>query len=109
MRKRGYKKTGNRTQKAEKQLQQKSKKMSKRATTERKQVLQDAAEKNLPLTQDEIASLLQVSKGTIQSYARQGMPVIYLGKKQGGRGSNPRYKYQDCMAWLEKKNVLAES
>lgn len=82
--------------------------MSKRAISERKAALHDAAEKNLPLTQEEIAAVFQVSKGTIQNYTRQGMPVIYLGAVQGGKGSNPRYKYQDCMAWLEKKNALAE-
>jgi phage terminase Nu1 subunit (DNA packaging protein) len=77
--------------------------MSKRATSERNETLHDAAEKNLPLTQTEIAAVLQVSKGTIQNYTRQGMPVIYLGTVQGGRGSNPRYRYLSCISWLEKR------
>ena len=77
--------------------------MSKRTTAERKADLHDAAEKNLPLTQAEIAAILQVSKGTIQNYTRQGMPVIYLGTVQGGRGSNPRYRFKDCEAWLMKR------
>ncbi len=78
--------------------------MSKRAISERKAALHDAAEKNLPLTQEEIAAVFQVSKGTIQNYTRQGMPVIYLGAVQGGRGSNPRYRYNDCLSWLEKRS-----
>lgn len=77
--------------------------MSKRAISERKAALHDAAEKNLPLTQEEIAAVLQVSKSTIQNYTRQGMPVIYLGTVQGGRGSNPRYRYLSCISWLEKR------
>lgn len=79
--------------------------MSKRATAERKAALQDAAAKNLPLTQEELAAVLQVSKGTIQNYTRQGMPVIYLGAVQGGRGSNPRYRYKDCEEWLMKRSA----
>lgn len=66
-----------------------------------------AAEKNLPLLQEEIAAVLKVSKSTIQNYTRQGMPVIYTGKVQRpSRGSNPRYKYNDCMAWLEKRRSV---
>lgn len=63
-----------------------------------------AAEMNLPLLQEEIAAVLQVSKGTIQNYTRQGMPVIYIGKVKGSHGSKPRYKYKDCLSWLEKRS-----
>lgn len=65
--------------------------------------LNDAAAKNLPLVQEELASVLCCCKGTIQSYTRQGMPCIYLGTAQGGRGSRPVYKYLDCLAWLERR------
>lgn len=77
--------------------------MSKRATTNRDGILYDVAEKNLPLTQVELATVLQVSKGTIQNYTRQGMPVIYLGAVKGGRGSNPRYRFKDCEKWINER------
>lgn len=70
--------------------------------------IQDAAEKNLPLTQKELAAVLRCCPETVQSYTRQGMPCLYLGAVKGGKGSRPVYKYADCMAWLEKRNAPAE-
>lgn len=78
--------------------------MSKSALSERNALLQDAAYKNLLLTQEELASIMQVSASTIGNYTRQGMPCLYIGTAKGGRGSIPRYKYQDCISWLEKRN-----
>lgn len=78
--------------------------MSKSALSERNALLQDAASKNLLVTQEELASLMQVSTGTIGNYTRQGMPCLYIGTAKGGKGSIPRYKYQDCISWLEKRN-----
>lgn len=66
--------------------------------------IHDAAEKNLPLNQAEIAALFGVSKKTIQNYTRQGMPCFYAGIIQrGGKGSRPRYKPDDCLRWLENR------
>ena len=65
--------------------------------------LNDAAAKNLPLTQAELASVFCCCKETIQSYTRQGMPCIYLGAVKGGKGSRPVYRYLDCISWLENK------
>lgn len=67
------------------------------------EVLNDAAAKNLPLLQAEIASVLCCCKETIQNYTRQGMPCLYRGAVQGGKGSRPVYRYLDCIAWLESR------
>ena len=65
----------------------------------------DAAEKNLPLSQRELAAVMCCCPETIQAYTRQGMPCVYMGRKQGGKGSRPIYRYLDCMAWLDKRNA----
>ena len=67
--------------------------------------LQDAAEKNLPLMQEEIASVLCCCPETVQNYTKQGMPCLYLGSVQGGRGSRPVYLYRACINWLEQRNA----
>lgn len=81
--------------------------MSKKKQKPRKgKDLYCAAEKNLPLLQEEIAAVLGVSPGTIRNYSKQGMPVIYAGKVKGSHGSRPRYLYRDCITWLEKMQKM---
>lgn len=67
--------------------------------------MREAAEKNLPLKQRELAAVMRCCPETIQAYTRQGMPCVYMGRKQGGKGSRPIYRYLDCMAWLDKRNA----
>jgi hypothetical protein len=67
--------------------------------------IHDAADRNLPLNQAEIAAFLGLSKRTIQMLTKQGMPCFYVGALQHfGKGSRPRYRPDDCLRWLETRN-----
>ena len=56
------------------------------------------------LTGDELAEVLNVSPGTIRSWARYGMPITERGRR-GDKTRPNRYRVADAQAWLRERDL----
>lgn len=53
------------------------------------------------MTQAGLAEALHCTPASIRHLHKEGLPRVYVGKAQKGRGSRPRYDLARVKAWLE--------
>lgn len=44
-----------------------------------------------------------VSEPVVRSWRREGCPCLNLGIATHGRGSKPRFNYEEVKAWLQRR------
>ncbi len=65
---------------------------------------QNTIETDTVMTRCELAKKLHIAPDTVTRWAKQGLPVLYIGKvKEVAKGARPRYLYSQVMKWLENQ------
>ena len=57
------------------------------------------------LTNKQLAAKLHCTTVHVLAMQKEGMPCVFLGKATCGRGSRPRYDWEQVKAWLEQRTA----